>query len=96
MCLYVGIFYDDCRHVRFEVQLFCRALLSELTRINDPVERACFDMPFSPDIPGCEPHAATASNAVVLAWNGCGGLTRSNVIQWVICVEDCPTCSNGF
>ncbi|KAJ5808618.1 hypothetical protein N7474_009887 [Penicillium riverlandense] len=93
MCLYVGNFYD-CNHVRFEVHLFCRALLCELTRINDPVERTCFDLPFNPDIPGCEPHAATAANSVELAWDGCGAANRSNVVQWVICVDVCEDCSD--
>ncbi|PWY91106.1 hypothetical protein BO70DRAFT_392759 [Aspergillus heteromorphus CBS 117.55] len=53
MCLYTATHYPTCQHTEFELHVFCRAVLDELNRINDPVEREKWDIPFDP--PDCLP-----------------------------------------
>lgn len=39
MCLYTAIHHTPCKHTYFELYIFCRDILAELNRINDPRER---------------------------------------------------------
>lgn len=107
MCLYTGIQYPTCPHLHFELYLFCPALLTELNRINDPVERDTFALPFDPDLPGCQPLVAMSHYCLRVAGDGgpvgyfpaydygygYGYGYESNVVRWVVCLEEeCPEC----
>ncbi|KAJ5698882.1 hypothetical protein N7462_000887 [Penicillium macrosclerotiorum] len=90
MCQYAGIFYHECRHVRFQLYLFCHSLLDQLNRINDAVQRDAFALPFTPDLPGCEPRAVF--NGSVPDTSAQYGAT--NVVQWVSHIAElCPDCA---
>ena len=53
MCQYTATHHPTCSHTSFHLYVFCRRILHELNRINDPVQREAFALPFDP--PDCEP-----------------------------------------
>lgn len=88
MCLYHGIYYQECHHVRFQLHIFCHDFLHELNRINDLEERAIYDLPFEVP-PSCEPRARVTDGRVDTAFRG----VETNVIQWVTNLSEiCPDC----
>lgn len=90
MCFFVGYFYDECRHVRFELHLFCDALFTQLQRINDPEQREQFSLPFDPDLPDCEPYCRFDVDGFPdTNWEPGAG----NVLWWVYNLsEPCAEC----
>lgn len=95
MCLFVGIYYDTCKHTCFELYLFCYELLRQLNRINDKAEREAYLLPFDPDCPGCNPYTTLTGAILQLGPDGlpCEEQGQSNVVKWVIDIlECCPAC----
>lgn len=91
MCLYHGIYYQECHHVRFQVHRFCRNFLHELNRIDDPKQREVFDIPFDFP-PSCEPRVRVMNGRVDIAFHG----VETNVVRWVTNLsEACPDCPVG-
>lgn len=88
MCIYHGTYHHECGHVSFQMHLFCEEFFTQLHRINDPVQRKTFDIPF--DLPKeCEPRARVAEGVVDTEVIGGG----TNVVLWVTnLVEVCPGC----
>ncbi|CEJ55833.1 hypothetical protein PMG11_02064 [Penicillium brasilianum] len=90
MCQYVGISYVECGHVRFQLHCFCRKMLNQLQRINDPEEREQYDLPFDPDQAQCEPYALFDENGRPVTRHGPGS---GNVLSWVFNLsETCHEC----
>ncbi|KAJ5174912.1 uncharacterized protein N7482_000789 [Penicillium canariense] len=88
MCLYWGIYYCDCGHVRFQLHRFCRRLFAQLQRINDPEQRGKYLLPFDPNIPGCEPIAVFRDDKPDETQP-----SKGNVVHWRYNVsEPCPSC----
>ncbi|CAG7940562.1 unnamed protein product [Penicillium nalgiovense] len=56
MCLFVETYYSNCKHTCFELYLFCREILRQLNRINDPDQFRDYALPFDPDCPTCQPY----------------------------------------
>ena len=56
MCLFVETHYSNCKHTCFELSLFCREILRQLNRINDPDQLRDYALPFDPDCPTCQPY----------------------------------------
>jgi hypothetical protein len=91
MCWFVGIYYAECRHVRFQLHLFCTTLYNELQRINDLERRGQYSLPFDPYTPGCEPYCLFTEDGFpdINATPGESG----NVLWWVIHLfERCAGC----
>ena len=93
MCQYIGIFYEDCTHVRFKLHHFCLDLFHQLQRINNLEERETHALPFDPDTPGCEPYALFDENGLPETRDAPG---TGNVLWWVINLSEmCPGCEAG-
>lgn len=88
MCVYHGIYFHSCGHIRFQVHLFCQSFLSQLHRINDETQRQRHDIPFV--LPAdCEPQARLVENNIDMAFSGEG----TNVVRWVMNLSEvCPGC----
>lgn len=87
MCSYHATRYTPCNHTLFSLATFCSAVRTELARINDPVQRRAYPLPFNP--PECAPQTATA-----MARNGNGSRSaKGNVRAWEVRPgEMCPFC----
>lgn len=90
MCIYHGIYYDECGHVIFQIHLFCEAFFAQLHRINHPAQRDISGLPF--ELPGyCEPRGRVVDGVVDTGFTG----AETNVVQWVTSLgEGCPGCSS--
>lgn len=89
MCLYHGIYYQECHHVRFQIHLFCQDFLHELDRINDSKQQEAYNIPFDFP-PGCEPRVRAKDGRVDTAFRG----VETNVVQWVANLSEVyPDCS---
>ncbi|CAG8888500.1 unnamed protein product [Penicillium egyptiacum] len=62
MCLFVETHYSNCKHTCFELYLFCREILHQLNRINDPEQLRDYALPFDPDCPTCQPYTVTSGS----------------------------------
>ncbi|KAF3020430.1 hypothetical protein E8E15_006542 [Penicillium rubens] len=62
MCLFVETHYSNCKHTCFELYLFCREILRQLNRINDPDQRRDYALPFDPDCPTCQPYTIISAS----------------------------------
>jgi hypothetical protein len=91
MCSYHATRYTPCNHTLFSLAIFCPAVRTELARINDPVQRRAYPLPFNP--PECAPQTATAT-ATATARNGNGSRSaKGNVRAWEVKPgEECPFC----
>lgn len=90
MCQFRGTWYRECQHCTFELYLFCRELLAQLNRINDPKEEEL--LPFDADMPGRNPCAMVMDETpdVAVAVSGVPG---TNVVMWVTKLSGvCPEC----
>ena len=94
MCLFVETHYSNCKHTCFELYIFCREILLQLNRINDPVQRRDYDLPFDPDCPTCQPYTITMRSATLRPGVGyMSVISESNIVhQMMDLVEDCPDC----
>lgn len=93
MCLYHGILFYECGHVRFRLHLFCQNFLHQLNRINDPDQRARRVLPFDPDALKCEPRVRMLDSGVADTWIVKPGEDGTNVVQWVTNLSElCPGC----
>lgn len=91
MCQFVGIYFYECHHVRFELYLFCRQILYQLNRINGK-ERDGDTLPFDPDTPGCKPCTVMKGGVVDLTQTNHVD-PRSNIVSWVTDLSRlCPSC----
>jgi hypothetical protein len=94
MCHYVGIFYEECYHIRFTLDHFCKALYDQLQRINDPAQREQYALPFDPDIPGCEPYALFNEDGRPVVTRDEPG--SGNVLRWMFNLSElCPSCEEA-
>jgi hypothetical protein len=94
MCLFVETQYQ-CKHICFELYLFCREVLHELNRINDPDQSAIYALPFDPFCPACEPYTFPVGSTGYLGLDGQWReeILETNVVQWVVdLLELCPFC----
>ncbi|KAJ6187410.1 hypothetical protein N7519_002318 [Penicillium mononematosum] len=62
MCLFVETHYSNCKHTCFELYLFCREILRQLNRINDPDQLRDYALPFDPDCPTCQPYTVISGS----------------------------------
>lgn len=94
MCLFVETHYSNCKHTCFELYIFCRGILHQLNRINDPDQRRGYDLPFDPDCPTCQPYTITMRSATLRPDLGyMSVISESNIVhQMMDLVENCPDC----
>lgn len=92
MCQFVGTYYYECQHVRFELYLFCHSILYQLNRINTGKEHDGDLLPFDPDTPGCKPCTVMKGDVVDIT-KTLHVDPRSNVVSWVTDLSmSCPSC----
>ncbi|KOS39249.1 hypothetical protein ACN38_g9909 [Penicillium nordicum] len=94
MCLFVETHYSNCKHTCFELYIFCREVLHQLNRINDPDQRRDYDLPFDPGCPTCQPYTVTMRSAILRPEMGyLSVISESNIVhQMMVLVESCPDC----
>lgn len=100
MCVYKGHAYT-CSHTCFYIHLFCGEILRQLNRINDPIQRETYDLPFDPDTPSCKPRYLVDDMerpVTSFSLNGGYSLEVTNVLSWHFNIEEvCPSCRyQGF
>ncbi|KAJ5774295.1 hypothetical protein N7457_009191 [Penicillium paradoxum] len=95
MCFFVETHYPVCKHTCFELHIFCREVLRQLDRINDPEQREMYDLPFD-DCAGCEPYTVIVSPAAVFpnpGMNYASTVLETNIMRRLVDMEErCPSC----
>ncbi|KAB8074003.1 hypothetical protein BDV29DRAFT_174476, partial [Aspergillus leporis] len=78
MCYYFQLNFTGCPHAKFALVGFCRELLFQLLRANDPEQLAMYDLPFN--APDCYPVRGSLRQ-------------RGNVVRMEVENGVCDTCA---
>ncbi|KAJ5735449.1 uncharacterized protein N7483_000574 [Penicillium malachiteum] len=94
MCLYKGVWYYECQHVRFHLSTFCQDLLEQLCRMSDTIT-AETESPTTVENPqSCLPRLLARDGILDMQDKGQENGAATNISEWVIDLADlCPSCS---